>query len=102
MSRLTESVAEFVEKFRSESRARQSCACGRRAWPMGPWARQPPIRRQSDHSDNEAAAACSNACSGFHIGRPPIERSTQNHSRFIGLNNFLDRLSGSTHMIEKT
>lgn len=40
-------------KFRSKSRARQSCACGHRAWPEGPWARQPPIRRQSDHSDNE-------------------------------------------------
>jgi hypothetical protein len=40
-------------KFRSKSRARRSCACGRRAWPVGPWARQPPIRRQSDHPDNE-------------------------------------------------
>src|SRR5262249_46977000 len=32
-------------------------------------------------------------CSGFHIGCSPANQApTQNHNRFIGLNNFLDRL----------
>ncbi len=44
-------------KCRSKPRARRSCACGRRAWPAELTPQPGPIRRRSDHSDNEGRCA---------------------------------------------